>query len=382
MKNNINKPPLIAHIIFRLAVGGLENGLVNLINHIPEWRYRHLIISLTDVTSFKDRIQLSNVRIISLDKKEGYDFLIFFKLFRVLFKYKPDIVHTRNISTLECQVIAFLAGVHQRVHGEHGWDIFDPHGLNMKYQFLRRLINPFVKCFIPLSLQLKNYLITKIGVSEFKICCIPNGVDTDKFYPKISEYLSSDNPFSNIDNLFVIGSVGRMHGVKDQMTLVHAFIFLMEKNPKLRNYVRLVIVGDGPLRQQAISVLTETGYSNLSWLPGERNNIDCLMREFNLFVLPSSAEGISNVILEAMATGLPVIATSVGGNMELVSDGITGTLVQPSNPKALAGALLYYVNNPSKIKEHGNNGLRKVREEYSINKMVSRYLSVYDELMQ
>ncbi|MCX7113181.1 MAG: TIGR03088 family PEP-CTERM/XrtA system glycosyltransferase [Proteobacteria bacterium] len=379
----MKKPPLVVHIIHRLAVGGLENGLVNLINIIPPDRYRHIIICLKDATNFRERISDKNVQIYCLNKNDGNDFNMFYRLYRLLCDIRPDIVHTRNISTLECQLPALLSGVRRRVHGEHGWDIYDPFGNNLKYLLLRRFYRPIIDFYIPLSLQLKQYLTKKIGIPESKIRHIKNGVDTDTFKPiKLNIPLFRDRHFSGVNNLFIIGTVGRMHGVKDQTTLVNAFLKLLEMKPEAKSFVRLVMIGDGPLRQQSISTLSASGVADLAWLPGERNDIADILNAFDIFVLPSTAEGISNVILEAMATGLPVVATSVGGNPELIADYESGRLVEHGNPLKLAEILAYYIDKPDILKAHGAMGLLKARSEYSIDVMANGYLAVYDELMQ
>ena len=118
-----------------------------------------------------------------------------------------------------------------------------------------------------------------------------------------------------------------MAEVKDQLTLARAFCKLVETLPGGRERVALVMVGDGELRQPTIKLLAAAGLDAISWLPGAREDAAEYLRALDIFVLPSLAEGISNTILEAMASGLPVIATDVGGNSELVIDGETGHLV-------------------------------------------------------
>ncbi len=376
-------PPLIVHVIHRLGTGGLENGLVNIINRMPPGRYRHAIICLKDATEFSQRIQRGDVRIICLHRKDGHDFAMFANLFRLLRELKPDIVHTRNLAALECQLPAWLAGVRHRVHGEHGWDVFDPGGTNRKYQWLRRVFRPLVHRYIPLSLQLKDYLTAKVGIPEHKIRLICNGVDTEAFHPAQGGKLGIEAcPFPNSEQLILFGTVGRMHGVKDQMTLVKAFLQLLQIMPQAKSSARLVMVGEGPLRQQALDVLQEAGIGDLAWIPGERTDVAAVLRGLDVFVLPSLAEGISNSILEAMATGLPVVATAVGGNPELVVDGVTGRLVESGNPLAMANALVEYLGNRVLIKSHGMAGLHRATERFSLDAMVGRYLAVYDELTQ
>ncbi len=376
-------PPLIAHIIYSLGVGGLENGLVNLINRMPADRYRHVIICLKNSTDFKNRLQRADVEIYELNKRPGQDWRSFLAMYRLLRKLKPVIVHTRNLAAIEYQVPALLAGVKYRVQGEHGWDVFDPDGHNKKYQWLRRLLGTIIDRFVPLSGHLEAYLAERVGIPRAKIHRICNGVDTGKFFPKTEgRPVLPDCPLNLTDEHCVIGTVGRMHGVKDQVTLVKAFIELLNRNPELREKARLIMIGNGPLRNECYVLLNKYGLLDYAWLPGERSDIAELMRGFDIFVLPSQAEGISNTILEAMASGLPVIATRVGGNPELVEHAKTGFWVEKQNPQELANRLLDYLNNKEFMIEHGRNGLQRVLERFSLDAMVRNYLHVYDSLKQ
>ncbi|PKM11433.1 MAG: sugar transferase [Gammaproteobacteria bacterium HGW-Gammaproteobacteria-3] len=373
-------PPLIAHIIYSLGVGGLENGLVNLINRMPLESYRHTIICLKQSTDFKNRLQRGDVEIYELHKKEGQDWASFIKMYRLLRKIKPAIVHTRNLAAIEYQIPAWLAGVRFRVHGEHGWDSFDPDGDNKKYQWLRRLLSLMIHRIIALSLHLQRYLVERVKIPEHKISRICNGVDTDKFKPRSGSRIAlPDCPLVIDDNTVVIGAVGRMHGVKDQLTLVRAFIDLVARHPELADSLRLIIIGEGPLRVQALQLLTEHALLHQAWLPGRSHDIAEIMQRFDIFVLPSQAEGISNTLLEAMASGLPVIATAVGGNPELVVQGQTGFLVAPQHPAEMADCLFSYAADKEKRLAHGQNGRRRVLAEFSMEAMTANYKAVYDE---
>ncbi len=378
MKQQNDVPPLIAHVIFSLGVGGLENGVVNLINRMPESAYRHAIICIKNSTNFSQRIKRKDVEIYQLNKKEGHDWQSFVKMYRLLRNIKPDIVHTRNLATIEYQIPALLAGVKCRIQGEHGWDVFDPEGNNKKYQWLRRSLGIIIWRFIPLSRQLQNYLENKVGIPHAKICRICNGVDTKKFYPLTQKKHLPDCPLHFNSDLVYIGTVGRMHGVKDQMTLVKAFAQLLEEQPELIQSARLIMIGDGPIREQAIAFLRLKHLEKLVWLPGARDDVAELMRCFDVFVLPSKAEGISNTILEAMATGLPVVATNVGGNPELVDEGVTGSLVEKQDYRAMAQSIRDYINNREKRQLHGGNAHQKALQTFSIDAMVEKYREVYD----
>ena len=376
-----NRPRLIVHIIRRLSVGGLENGLVNLINHMDPARYRHAILCLLDYNDFASRIKRNDVDLIALYKQEGRDLNIHARVWKVLRKLKPAIVHTRNLSGLEYLVPSTLAGVPARIHSEHGRDIYDLDGLNKKYNLLRKIINPFAQQYIVVSTELAKWLIRSVGIRPDRVTQIYNGVDLRRFHPGDgSRPLLGPQGFVPPDAL-VVGTVGRIEAVKDQITLVKAFLHLLEQEPEARKNLRLVIIGDGPLRMEAEKLLKDANADRLAWLPGERNDIPEIMRGLDLFVLPSLREGISNTILEAMASGLPVVATRVGGNPELVEEEKTGMLVPASDPVAMAEAIWKYANNLEMLIRLGQAGRKKAEIQFSIEKMVLNYLRVYDTVL-
>lgn len=370
--------PLIVHIIYRLGIGGLENGLVNLINRLPQERFQHAIICLTDSTDFSRRLQRSDVAIYEVHKRAGQDWSSFVRVYRLLKQLKPAIVHSRNLAAIEYQLCAFLAGVPYRVHGEHGWDVFDPEGNNVKYQWLRRLLGVLIHRFIPLSRHLQEYLEQKVGIPRRKITRICNGVDTKVFYPRDGDRVVPVGCSIDLNNKIVIGVVGRMHGVKDQLTLVKAYIEAGKQQPQFYRVTRLMLIGDGPLREEAMGLLRANNLSEHVWLPGERNDIPDILRSLDIFGLPSKAEGISNTILEAMATGLPVIATRVGGNPELVVDGETGLLIEKEDVQAMTEAMLKLAFNEDIRQRFASAAYQRAVNEFSIDSMVSRYQRVYD----
>ena len=375
-------PPLIVHVIHRLAIGGLENGLVNLINTTPPERYRHAIVSLTDCSDFRYRICLSDVPVIALHKRAGKDFRIHRRLWRVLRKLRPAIVHTRNLPALEYLFVAACAGVRGRIHGEHGRDVYDLDGSSRKYNLLRKAVDPFASCYTAVSQDLAQWLVQTVGVATEKVKHICNGVDVHRFYPRTGPRPPLGPDGFVQEGTLVVGTVGRMHTVKDQLTLARAFLHLIQSNPEAREYVRLVMIGGGPLREECRALLRAADAEELTWLPGERADIPELMRAFDLFVLPSIAEGISNTILEAMATGLPVVATDVGGNPELVEERQTGMLVPAASPAAMANAIHSYLCDRAKLGRHGQTGRLRVETCFSIEAMVKNYLSMYDTVLR
>ena len=372
------QPPLVAHVLYRFDTGGLENGVVNLINHMAPQAYRHVVVAMTEVTDFRHRLTNPAVDCIALHKAPGQGAKLYPRLWRLLRQLRPAIVHTRNLGALEMQPAAWAARVPVRVHGEHGRDVDDLDGTNRPQQRLRRLYSPFVHGYIALSQDLGRYLEGPVGIAARRITQIYNGVDAERFAPATAQPAPiSGCPFQAPQH-WLIGTVGRMAPVKDQLTLARAFVQALRLDPGFGQRARLVMVGDGPLRAQAQAVLDEAGAGALAWLPGERSDVADVMRGLNCFVLPSLAEGISNTILEAMAAGLPVIATAVGGNPELVARDRTGSLVPAGDPGAMAQALLGLAAEPQRARLWGQAGRAEVEQRFSLQAMVAAYQGLYD----
>ena len=240
--------PLVVHVIHRLGTGGLENGLVNIINRTPVERFRHAVVCLTDATAFAQRIKRSDVAIVSLHRSSGHSFGLYWRLWKALRQLRPNVVHTRNLSALEGQIPAFFIRGARRVHGEHGRDVFDLHGANRKYNLLRRAIKPLVQRYIAVSKDLAVWLKATVGVNPTRIRQIYNGVALELFYPRKGERPDLAPPGFVPPGGLVIGTVGRLAEVKDQLTLVRAFAEVLRQSPAHKDRLRLVIIGDGPLR--------------------------------------------------------------------------------------------------------------------------------------
>jgi sugar transferase (PEP-CTERM/EpsH1 system associated) len=372
--------PLVAHVVYRFDVGGLENGVVNLLNRLPRERLRHVVVSLTEITGFRARVRRDDVGFVALNKTPGHGIKLYPRLHRLFRELRPDIVHTRNLAALEASVPAWLAGVPVRIHGEHGRDVGDLDGRNRRYRLVRRIYRPFVSHYVALSADLERSLHHGAGVPRKRITRIVNGVDTERFHPAKARTALRDCPFADDPRLVVVGTVGRLQAVKNQVDLARAFIRALERAPALRPRLRLVITGDGPLAAEVERILAAAGVADLAWLSGARDDVPELLRAFDVFVLPSLVEGISNTILEAMASGLPVVATNVGGNAELVDDGRTGMLVPAGDVDALAGAIVRYADAPV-ARAAGDAARERVLRLFSLDAMVASYASLYERLL-
>lgn len=368
----------VMHVVHRFDTGGLENGVVNLINTLKASEYRHSVVALTGYSAeFCQRIKTDNVEFFDLHKKEGNDVKIFFRLRKLLKQLKPDVLHTRNTATIETQLVGWWCKVPLRIHGEHGWDVNDMHGQNKKYQFLRRFMSRYIHKYVALSTEALEYLQNTIGISEARIHHICNGVDISKFAPREKNLNLLPDNFSDA-NSTVFGTVGRLATVKNQTLLLEAFIKLLEDSDIDSQSARLIIVGDGGLMNTLVEHAEQAGIEQLVWFAGNRSDIPEMMSFMDVFILPSLAEGISNTILEASASGLPVIATRVGGNPELLEPSLQGThLIEVGDPQALANAMKHYMID-SKIQQKNSNLVREhCVKNFSIDTMVNKYHQLY-----
>lgn len=378
------QPPLVVHLMHRFDTGGLENGVVNLINHMPAGAFRHMVVALTEVTDFRKRLRDPTVPCIALNKGPGHGAKLYPALWRLLRQHRPAIVHSRNLAALEMQVAAWAAGVPVRIHGEHGRDLDDLDGRSKPHQRLRRLYAPFVQRWVALSQDLERYLTGPVGIAAPRVTQIYNGVDDGRFLPasaRTDAPTLTGLPFAG-PGLWRIGTVGRMAGVKHQSLLARAFAQACARDAGFRARARLVMVGDGPQRAESQAILQAAGVADLAWLPGERGDVPEVMRALDCFVLPSLAEGISNTILEAMASGLPVVATHVGGNAELVDHGRTGLVVPSDQREAMADALLSLAADPARCAAMAQAGRQAVERRFSLQAMVAAYQGVYERQLQ
>ncbi len=368
----------ILHVVYRFDIGGLENVIVQLINRLPADRFEHAVMALTEVTDFRWRVTQAGVEFVALHKPPGHAFSLYPRIYRWMRAWRPDVVHTCNLAALEVTPLAWAAGVPRRVHAEHGWDASDPVGASRKNQLIRCLYKCFVNQYVAVSEDLRRYLTGPVGIATDKVGLIPNGVDTDAFSPsRGTREVIAGCPFLSGQH-WLIGTVGRLQTVKNQIALARAFVLLMARHPAARQDMRLLIVGEGPARSQIEAILANGGVADLAWMPGAREDVAAILRQLNCFVLPSLAEGTSCTLQEAMSAALPVVATAVGGTPDLVQAGVTGKLVNPDDDEALADALWDYYSDQTVAMEHGRRGRERIVAGYALAGMAASYATLFN----
>lgn len=373
------RPIFIVHVIHHLHIGGMENGVVNLINRLPREHFRHAVICVEDSSDFARRIERTDVEIHAMQRSRIGSWRLRWRIFRLLRRLKPDIVHSRNLSGLDALLAARLAGA-TTVHSEHGFDVDNLHGQALRPKLLRRLHSPLVQHFMCVSKHLQRTMAGQWGVAASRIVQIYNGVDTARFSPARPprhDLLPSDLRGAN---LFVIGSVGRVQPIKDQASLLAAFAKVLARHADWRSRLRLAIVGDGPQMAPLQDQARVLGVADQVWFAGARSDVADLLQAMDLFVLPSLNEGISNTLLEAMACGLPVLASAVGGNVELLEPGVVGELFEAGDHDRLGILLERYAADADLCARHGQAARERAVRHFSLEAMMQNYRQMYEAL--
>ena len=338
----------------------MEKGIAACAKHAsPD--LEHVVVCLTTSGSAEGLFP-HGTRIFEIKKPPGNSLRTLGKLAKQLRSLSPCVLHTRNWAGTDGVIAGRLAGITSILHGEHGWDVDDLHGESRKRRFIRRQVSGFTAGFTRVSKQIADWLARTVKV-RCGVTQIYNGVDTDAFRPSTDdEGVRQELGLSQTTRL--IGHVGRLVAVKNHDALLRSFDVVRRD---IKDTV-LLCLGDGP-RELELRALAGPDVRFL----GHRTDISRMLRAVDLFVLPSLNEGISNTVLEAMASGVPVIATDVGGNSELIVDDVTGSLIPAGDDRALADAIRRLLSNDQVRKEQGRTAREVVLRRFTLKAMVQAY---------
>ena len=367
--DNKNHKIKLIHVMQNLEVGGMENGVVNLCNRINRARFVPEICCLRGFGHMDEYLK-PDVKVTNMNFPEGRNLGLLLKMIKYFKKERPGIVHTHNFYSEVYGILsAKLAGVPVIIHGTHGMRQIDKKNKIYATKFL----SLFTDEFLTVSETLKKELIRETGISQRKVKSILNGVDIDKFQKQI-DINKKKETLGIKTNMKVVGTIGRLVPVKNYKFLITAFSLLK----KTFSDVTLLFIGDGPLRKSLQSTVNSQNLEKNVIFAGERNDVAAMLRIMDVFVLPSLSEGMSNTILEAMASGLPVVASNIGNNSKLIKDGETGVLVSINEPNQLSNAISGILSNPIKSITMGEAGYAYAKNCFSIEQMVNNYEKVYE----
>jgi sugar transferase (PEP-CTERM/EpsH1 system associated) len=347
----------------------MEHGVVKLVNGLSPMRVRSAICSTMPGGALKPLVD-PRVPVHELNRKRGNDPWLVRDLYRLFRRERPDIVHTHAWGTLvEGLIAARLARVPLVIHGEHGTLQLKPH-----QRWLQRRGWNAADQVLSVSSRLAERLAQDVGFPLRRVRTLRNGVDLTRF-----NRIDRDKVRAGLGvrpDQSVLVTVGRLVPVKDHATLLESLQILRREGMS----PLLLVAGEGPLAEMLASRAAALDVDkNVRWL-GYRSDVESVLAAGDVFVLSSKSEGLSNTILEAMAAGLPVVATRVGGADEIMLNGETGVLVPPASPDALADALAYLLRDPDARAAMGAAGRERVRAEFSLDAMVTRYEALYLEL--
>lgn len=364
----------LLHVIYSFNTGGLENGLVNLINHLPPEQFSHTICILAEGKNLLPRLE-KEVNCYELHKRNGNDFRIPFKIASIIRKEKIAVVHTRNwVALVEGITGAAIGGCTRVVHSEHGKEVEDTVSQPWRRKIAKQVCFASVKKIITVSKALEDEFIHNNLCDIPKITTIINGVDCKKFNIKSQgDILKLRRKYKIPENAFVIGSVGRLAKIKN-------FSLLLEILNCCQDHF-LVLVGDGPERAFLEQKARQMSLANRCIFMGEIENVSDVISTFDVFVNTSFYEGISNTILEAMASGIPAVANNVGGTSEIILNGITGFLINGNEKKEFI-KILKNLKEDAILRQNLSLFSRRIAEEkYSLRTMVDNYQNAYKSII-
>jgi len=372
---NIPRRLRIAHLIYSPAVGGSEMVAADVCNNLDRSIFDPLILFMYQGQGLMPEI-LSDRSIATYNLNQTRVKRLFGPLwsFRALVGLKLDILHVHHVPLWQKIWLAAKLAKVPVILTEHAK--YSISRSNRLQEACRRAAG-VVNCFTTVSEDLKNYFVKEIGIPEESITVIPNGVDTSRFAPGPKNGVLRDLLPDKFAGKVLI-SIGRLTEAKDQITLLSAIELLKKQG---RN-IFLIVVGDGELRIPLEKEIAQKDLTHCVYLAGSRPDVSQLLPGVDAFILSSKREGFPMSILEAMAAGLPVIATNVGGIPEIVKDEQNGILVPPQDQNSLANAICRVLDDPKFAADLASSARISIEQNYSIQAITEAYTKIYLSVFQ
>lgn len=354
-------------------IGGAEKGLLELVRRLDRRKYHIVVCSVGHGGPLQKEFEATAERVVVFEKKYSFDFSLIRKVASLMKQEKIDLLQT---TLFYADVIGTFAARLARVPAHISWAVnAHPDGTNvskLRHRLAYRTADRYINKFVPVSESVRNYLIERRHIPAGKIHLIYYGVDTDEFAAPPDQQKKLDMGLKKQD--CVLGVVARLTPQKGHYYLINAAGSIINKFPD----VKFLFAGDGIMRTSLENQVHELGLDDYFQFPGFRNDIRDLIRTFDLFILPSLYEGLPNAVLEAMASGKPVVASAVNGIKEAIIHGVNGLLVPPGDSEALAHAIIRLLEDRKLAAQLGSAARKHVVEHFSLDREVKAFESLYD----
>jgi len=352
----------VCHVSMCLSTGGLERLLVEFARRRNTSQFETLFVALGDTGQPAREIEELGCRVISLKDQLTGRFAKWSALRRLFLENEIDVVHSHNTyAHFYATPAARAAGIPVAINTQHGRGC----GSHWKQRLHFLLANRLADRVLAVSEDSARICRGQDKLSRRKIEPLWNGIDVNRF--------AYSGPVEEPHAI----SVARLSPEKDFPTLLKATRMVADRHPDFR----LTLVGDGKERESLEKLASELNLDGVVTFLGERSDIPELLAKSAMFVSSSSTEGISLTLLEAMAVGLPIITTSVGGNPEIVTPDVTGYLVPPGEPEQLAEAICDHLDRRDTWQSMGTVARHQVEQKFHIDRMIREYESLYRSLM-
>lgn len=351
-------------------MGGIETMLVDMIRLLPRDQFSPEVAVFESGGSLEVVLEERGVPVHRLNKKEGVDAGLFLRLRSLIRDREIKVVHSHNYSAwIYACVAAQSAGGVVHVHTEHSV----VENVGRRYM-MQRWLSRFTSHVVAVSKHVHDVMINDIGVAAERVKLITNGVNTDRFAPVVETRRSTRADLGLTDKDIAIGIIARLVPVKNHSLLLRAAAPLLKDDSMS---AKVFIVGDGPERTALESLSAELGISGRVMFLGERRDTENLLNAFDVYVLSSISEGMNLTLLEAMSVALPVLATDVGGNGELIENGVSGHLVNLGEIDVMTSRLRQLALSPTLRRDMGAAGRESIVSRFDERVMIGRYLKLY-----
>jgi len=360
----------ILFVNYCMAMGGIENMIVDFVRHVPRDEFEPQVAVFESGGSLEQVLEAEGVPVHRLHKREGIDLGLVLRLRQLIRGQGIDVIHSHNYSAwLYACLAARATGNVIHVHTEHS-----EVDRSWRRYLAERWLSRFTTFVVAVSRHVHAAMIQDIGIDPRRVRLVYNGVDVSRFSPGAGRRAGARQGLGLSPDQVAIGIVARLARIKNHDALLRAFAPLCQEPG---NRARLVVVGDGPERAALEQLAHGLGITNGVTFLGERHDIPELLNAFDIYALTSLNEGMNLTLLEAMSTGLPVVATAVGGNVEIVEEGVTGCLVPSGDIGALTERLRYLVNSAAVRTPMGQEARARVLRLFDQQAMMRDYLALY-----